>query len=159
MVPTAPLAMGTRVASAFLETEVEVASEQSKCSGKCQLKSVACGTSWATGLCPGATVCCVAKPAAAATPAAVTPASTTGAAAKVKDPVSLVAGGRSIVLSDLTTEQQSNARLLVRFAKQQGITNTNQVAYILGTALWECHLKPIKEWGGSKKRYAPYFVR
>lgn len=59
----------------------------------------------------------------------------------------------------LTSAQQTNARLLMRYAKQQQITDINALAYIFGTAHWECHLTPIKEWGGSSMRYAPYFGR
>ena len=161
---------------------IEAEAEAGKCSGTCLNKpgGAKCATSWLTGQCPGALVCCVAaaRPAApattpttpttttttpATTPTAVAPAATgalTGVSSRVLDPkTELVAKGRTITWAMLTAEQQTNARLLMRYAKQQSISDINALAYIFGTAHWECHLKPIKEYNGSKKRYKPYFGR
>jgi hypothetical protein len=86
-----------------------------------------CAFSFQRGLCPGSTVCCPTSGTAA-------PPAVAGVATRIRDPQQLVKGGRSIVMSDLTAAQQSNLNLLMEYAKKIGITDTNQKAYILGTA-------------------------
>ena len=108
------------------------AAPASKCPGTCQAANSKCGVAFQHGLCPGTSLCCPSSQGSAA--AAAPAASAAGVSSKVRDPVSLVKGGRSIGWGDLTATQQSNVHLLMNYAKQQGITDNNQKAYILGTA-------------------------
>ena len=94
-------------------------------------------------------------------PEPVGPLTLTGVADRIKDPrTQLLRKGHRMNWADFTTVQQTNARLLVRAVRAELPTaSVNMIAYVLGTANWECLLHPISEWGGRNTRYAPYYGR
>ena len=47
------------------------------------------------------------------------------------------------------SDQRANARALLTQCVSQGITDRNQLAYVLSTAIGECALRPIKEYKGK----------
>ena len=48
----------------------------------------------------------------------------------------------------MASDQQSNARAIVKEAVNLGVTDLGQLAYIIATAIGECNLRPIKEYRG-----------
>ena len=65
---------------------------------------------------------------------------------------------RIVFPSKLSTEQLNNVRLILAQANTYGLSK-EQLAYVLATAYHESKLKPIKEYGGTGKSYAPYYGR
>lgn len=60
--------------------------------------------------------------------------------------------------SPISSEQVNNVRLILEQCAIYGLSK-EQTAYVLATAYHESKLKPIKEYGGSSKSYAPFFGR
>jgi hypothetical protein len=75
-----------------------------------------------------------------------------------------------MVYKQFAQDQIDNIYGIIRFASNKvdllGIhvgaawgLNNRQLAYILATAEHESYFRPIKEIGGTKRPYAPYFGR
>lgn len=58
-----------------------------------------------------------------------------------------------------TGDTESNKRLILDTCQKLGVTDINQIAYILATVDWECNFVPRNEDAGANKPYAPYFGR
>ena len=51
--------------------------------------------------------------------------------------------------SGYAADQKANARSIIQEATAIGVTDLGQLAYILATAIGECHVRPIKEYRGT----------
>lgn len=75
------------------------------------------------------------------------------------------------LFTDFTQAQVDTINAILSECDKQGVTDKRQIAYIFGTAYWECHnpkkpslrMTPMEEFGGYgyliKKPYYPYYGR
>ena len=68
---------------------------------------------------------------------------------------------QSLFGGKLSQSQVNGIKEILKACTRHGVSNRKQRAYILATAKWEtAHtMKPIREYGGSTKSYAPFFGR